>query len=649
MTQRNSPPSPPSFWKAAAASLALTALAYSLWPGSGGDILLQGIAALCALAALKGGLQSLHLAIEEARQLRAFIRSKQRGTERGSAGWMSRAEARNLKLHKRHKGARFLGTLQDLALFAKTETHHLIIGPAGSAKSTSAILPQLMMLTESLLVSDIKKELFEQTAEFRRTMLGQRIVLFDPFDPKTACFNPLDRVKALLDAGSPKAISYVGGLALQLHPDPLRKDQNQHFRDGTRLMIVAIVLAVARIAPSEHHTLATVLRALTDMDFLHGLLEEAVQSDALNGALAEMATNQHTQAFGDGEAGRNFEQFRIGAYMALESFGKGGALEHITSKTTFDFADLKSEKVTCYISIDYASKDALSALPGMLQWAAVQDLVAARNNKPVTLILDEFCNSPLHSLPTILTLLRSYGVKCMMATQDLDDITRVYGNHARESIISESDIAQFLGGIRSQTTLEFLAKRLGDYTETAPGFSFGKDGIQTSASRINRAVMTTDELRRLDKAQQIIFFANHKPILAQKVPIFAMAPFRQQITPNSMYGGKRYLLPVRVRITRSGAKVTWRGRTRMRRQNPAMLIPVLWYIFRRLISGPGFVLLLVLALVIAQIGLPYLRISYTYQGSGAYRNITSCSYLGPTRLGKRAQCPPVLFHKPWSH
>lgn len=77
---------------------------------------------------------------------------------------------------------------------------------------------------------------------------------------------------------------------------------------------------------------------------------------------------------------------------------------------------------------------------------------------------DECCNSPLHNLPTVLTLLRSYGVKYIAATQDLDDFIRVYGKHALETILSETDIKQFLGGIRSQTTLDYLSKYLGDFT-----------------------------------------------------------------------------------------------------------------------------------------------------------------------------------------
>src|SRR5262249_49128983 len=152
------------------------------------------------------------------------------------------------------------------------------------------------------------------------------------------------------------------------------------------------------------------------------------------------------------------------------------------------------------------------------------------------------------NLPNVLTLLRSYGIKCILATQDLEDITRVYGRHALETILSETDIKQFLGGIRSHTTLEFLSKYLGNYTENTPSFSFDDGRTRESIARATRALMTSDELRRLPKDQQIIIYSNFRAMLARKIQVFAIWPWRRQIGVNSMYGKKRHLLPVAVRI-----------------------------------------------------------------------------------------------------
>ena len=72
-------------------------------------------------------------------RLALFIRAVRGDDTKGSSVWLTEAEAKAAGLHKRTPGARFAGILQSVPLWLWTETHHLIIGPAGSAKSSAAI------------------------------------------------------------------------------------------------------------------------------------------------------------------------------------------------------------------------------------------------------------------------------------------------------------------------------------------------------------------------------------------------------------------------------------------------------------------------------------------------------------------------------
>ncbi|MEM9099038.1 MAG: type IV secretory system conjugative DNA transfer family protein [Pseudomonadota bacterium] len=140
----------------------------------------------------------------------------------------------------------------------------------------------------------------------------------------------------------------------------------------------------------------------------------------------------------------------------------------------------------------------------------------------------------------------------------LDDvpIVRVYSRHALESVLSETDIKQILGGIRSQTTLEYVSKYCGETTEVVSSFSLGADSVQESLSQTGRRLITEDELRRLPAEAQIVLHSNLKPMLCKKVQVFAVANWRRRITPNSLYGGRSKLLPVEVRVGWFGARVT---------------------------------------------------------------------------------------------
>lgn len=592
-------------------------------------------------------LKILRILSEWVFEFKKYLRAIGDDETKGSAAWLTEKEARQSGLHKMAAGTRFMGVLGRTALWMKTETHSLVIGPAGSQKSTSVILNQLMRMEESCLVNDTKGEFFEQTAEHRKQKLGHDIVKLDPTDENSDCINLLDFIHELIMQNSPEALTFTSGMALQLYPEPPKEGANRFFRDGTRQEIETVALSVTVVCPIELRNLATVYRAFTDENFLHELLLEAGKCSLLSGAIANRADDLHRMVFGDDGSARTHEQFRIGAMQALKEYGPGNYLAPITSKTTFSIADLKTRKITVYLIIDFANKDVLGKWAGLMQWYAAYMLVRVRNNVPVYFILDEFCNSPLHGLPTILTLLRSYGILVVMATQDLDDIVRVYGKNALETILSETDIKQFLSGIRSKTTLDYLSKYLGDFSEIATNFAFGDDGLKESTSRINRPLSSSDELRRLTKGYQIIIYSNMKPILARAIQVFSIAPWRLEIAPNSMYGGKRYLLPVEVTIKGNKSTVATRGRSIEIKKS--IFWPIVKYVFRSFSGSFRATALAISIFFIMFAGFPHLRAEYTYSGSLA--NPTRyywCEYWGPTPfIITNGDCPLIKFRRIW--
>lgn len=637
---------PPLFLPAAV----LAAVVYAglwLWPGPAGAVPLKVLAGLCAVLAIVGTFTVARSAFWWAADFRRYLKALGGDETHGDSDWLSEREARKAGLHKRKRGARFAGVLGRTALWLWTETHHLIIGPAGSSKTSAAILNFLASIPESCLINDTKGELCEVTARMRAKIFGHRIVKLDPTDPNSEQVNALDFIHELVSQNLPEALTLLRGMVLQLYPEPPQEGPNKFFRDGTRRALAAVIMAVVVVCPPTKRTLATVYRAFSNSDLLHDLLMQAGSSELLNGEVADMAEDLHRMAFGDEGAAKTYEQFRIGALQALDPFGPGNYLARITAATTFSFTELKTSKVSCYLIVDYTNKDTLGKWSGLMQWLAAYQLVRVGNNQPVNFILDEFCNAPLHKLPDILTLLRSYGVKCVMATQDLADITRVYGKDALETVLSETDIKQFLGGIRSKSTLDYLAAYIGNTTINAPSFSFDESGVRESIGRIAQPLQSADKIRRLDQDSQIILFRNLKAILDRKVPVFAVSPYRKQIGVNSMYGKKRRLMPVMVRVGLFGTTVTRRGRYVVRRRS--LVWPVMSYALRHMMPPPAVFLAAVAAIGIWAEGFPHLRVRYAYSGSmGHPTRYHWCEYLGPEPFKVTGgDCPIVVFRKTW--
>lgn len=577
---------------------------------------------------------------------------------KGSAGWMSERDIRRQKLHRRKKGARFAGIVGGTPLWLWTEVHHLIIGPAGSSKTSAVIANILMGSPESALITDIKGELLMTTAVHRVTAFGHRVLKVDPKDPENSIhINPLDDVAREVEDDDPAALSRIRGIVLQLLPDPQGGGgANAPFFQGGRILIVTVVLAVIVVLPPQHRNFATVYRMLSDLDLLHDLLDKAGNAPALKGEVADMSRAAHAMFFGDGGNAKTAESFRINALQAIEAFGPGNYLARITSKSTFHFSELKTSKVSVYLMIDYANSEVLGAFSGLLQHLAADAMVADGTNKPVLFCFDEFTNSPMRKLCKILTLLRSSGVRVVMATQDLNDIERVYSKEDLETIISETYIKQFLAVIRSKKTLEWLASYLGEVTVTVSSFSMSKDGAQESLSRSARKLQTEDELRRLPEDAQIILYGNNKPILAKKVQVFAISNWRKTLGINLAYGNKRKLLPVEVRIAWWGTRVTRRGARLYRRMAREVQRPdrklgrFLAELLPRLFPATGLLVLAAGAIAITTMGLPNLRWEYAYRGPAreAPVSYTWCRYIGPTSPGVVGgpECPLILWRKP---
>lgn len=578
------------------------------------------------------------------KNFRKFLKSIRRDTSRGSAMWLSEKELKKLGYDQPGDDREFYGILGKSAIWLPRGVTNACFAPAGSGKTTTSVMPKLCSVPTSMFVNDTKRELYEVTAQYRRDRLGHEIRALDPNDHTSDQINPLDTLVEFLEASSPQAITFAEELAFQLYPDPPISDQNQFFRDGTRTVIIGVLLSIGATCTKKMTTLATAYRALANRDFLEELLQRALAEPSLHPGLKDRVHDLYNQAFSESGAQKTFEQYRLGAVQALSAYSAGGPLEWITARTTFNFKDMKSRKITCYQIVDLSNQKAYGRWAGLMQWYAIRELMSFNNNIPVRFLLDEACNSPLLRLPEYLTLTRSYGLTYDIYTQDHDDFGRVYGKFALKTVLSEANILQYPAPIRSDDTLESISKKLGEYSETSSSYSFGESGIQESKARVAKRLKATNELRQLNNDQVIIIASGLKPILARKVPIFAIDPWRTQIAENSIYNGGQRLDPVQIHIEPTQSKVTRRGRTPT--GQTSLFWPIAKYLLGKIGIAPALLVTVAIFAGVSQYGFPHLRWSYQYSGSRNDPVYQWCHYVGPTSFTTRGPiCPLILFRK----
>lgn len=205
-------------------------------------------------------------------------------------------------------------------------------------------------------------------------------------------------------------------------------------------------------------------------------------------------------------------------------------IAELTSTNTINFEDIGRKKTAVYVisSDTHAAYDFLLTIffSQMIQRLYdFADINGGALPQPTYFILDEFANiGRIPDFDKKISTSRSRKISFSVILQNLDQLEAVY-EKSHETIIGNCDTTIFLGS-NSQKTVEYYSKELGEKTINRDSWSVNKDkhmwrqGYNKSDQIMARALMTPDELRRLDNDLCIIFEKGVKPIKAQKYYYF---------------------------------------------------------------------------------------------------------------------------------
>lgn len=597
--------------------LLTTALGYGLhhtWPAINGggaeEWQVYAWAGGAVLAALGTG-AILGDASVLAQNVHRRFRALRPAASNASAKWLTKAQARRAGLGR--TSGLFLGIMDGLPLFIPNAVHGLVCAPARKGKTTSFVMPALCHdLGASRIVADMKGDLAAQTAALIRARHGQDVIILNPahkFDLGNAPYNPMQIIRDDLERAQEDAIADAWSMAFQLVPQAPGGDRDPFWPNGTRKLLVFVIVGLCALGEDFESTLPRAFEVLGDNAELERLLQRAQETDVLAGALANLAVNI-AGTLKDNP--KHFESFREGAVQALVAFGPSGHLAASMDGCAFRFRDLKAAPATLFMVCDYSRMDVFAPWLGLLMWAALKELVREDNDVPVYFILDEFTNYRLSGLPNALTALGGYGVRCLMVVQELKEIARVYGHEALSTILGQSDVKQFFG-VSSFETAQLVSRMLGEEELNSESFGMGAEVLGTPSLNLGRRaklLMNADEVRRLPEDEQIIFVKNLPPIRALKAGYQEIAPWAHQVAGNPLHGGRAFLGRVKMRLKAGKARATRAGRRVIARTKRPLFRPLL-AAASLLVPGKPVLLFGAAVCVVLGFGLPHLRIEYT--------------------------------------
>ncbi|GKS69793.1 conjugal transfer protein TraG [Nitrosomonas sp. PY1] len=556
------------------------------WATSLNPPLLDGridwLSALIYLSAVLASLKTLIRLLENLAHYIDLLASHEPTRQKGSAAWSTLKEFKD-GLTKNNSGpfwGRFAGSSSP-ALFFDVVSNALTIASAGSGKGIYTVIPSILIIRHGKVVTDFKSELvvmlksaLEKRGEIVRK-LNPANLWSDIIGPSDS-YNPLDIIAddLMRPGGLRDVMDDLREMAAQILPEPAGKEtDNSYFREGSRSLISigvifeimidlydAMLSSVALLLENRQR-LEDLARWITGVDidgkphpdgpFPIERTEWAKVHDPQD--VAEFAKLVRARALNlialmSGDS-RTFDSFITGAQQALAPFAFG-RLAPAMARSTFAMRDLKEGKkpTTLFIVADASRMEAYKAYIGLMQWCCTTAMKRhPAKDRPVYFILDEATNYKINGLESLLTWGRSYGIRLHLIFQDFAAFERTYSKTALDTLLSETEIKQFLPGQRSPKTLEMISKMLGEQSVIAMGGNRSIEhlGLNETISEVGRPLATPDEIRRMKKG--ILFVRQYRPILFEPVSYAEIEPWRSQVGINPFHG-KPFRRKVKLRL-----------------------------------------------------------------------------------------------------
>ena len=212
----------------------------------------------------------------------------------------------------------------------------------------------------------------------------------------------------------------------------------------------------------------------------------------------------------------------------------------VTSSDTIDFDEIATKKIALYVvaSDTHSAYDFLLTIFFSQLIQQLYDYADKHGGKltvPAFFMLDEFVNiGQIPDFDKKISTSRSRAISFSVVVQNLEQLKAVY-EKTHETIIGNCDTLLFLGS-PSYSTLEYFSKQLGEKTITHYNVTHNRKaytgqttGFSDSDQIMGRALMTPDELRRMEGDKCIILERGVKPIKADKYYYYEDKNYLQQL------------------------------------------------------------------------------------------------------------------------
>ena len=420
-----------------------------------------------------------------------------RSNVHGQARWMNRFEIR-----------RFLSPKQKGLFFS--EKHRLspsesfknlcLVAPTGSGKTTRFVIPNLLKLKGSAVVTDPSGEIFKKTSGHLESR-GFRIQVLQPTNlQQSQQFNPLARFRTSQE---------LKKLATILAENNTGSDE--FWRVSATNILHVCLSAIVGCGDEEVIHLGNVRWLLNHL----GLEMDSVKKFMCKNLDDVMFAEYKAFLAQDPKVAANILST---ARAALDLWSDSDIVQ-VTSANTIDLESIRKELTVIYLIVPEDKIRYFSLILNLFYSACFERCLKKdhENSLSVFFFLDEFGNlGRLNNFAAIATTLRKRNCSISIILQDLAQLKALYGHNDATSIFSGGmNNKLFFSGLDLDTST-YLEKMLG--TNTAYDVVYGD--FSEKARTVAKPLLGANEIRMLPERKAILISGRQLPIKIKMMPYF---------------------------------------------------------------------------------------------------------------------------------
>ncbi len=351
----------------------------------------------------------------------AYIGMKPASNPLGDASFQDLAALRRGKWFR--KEGHLFGRVGRNVLRTHDDRHHLVIGPTRSGKGAGYVIPNAISHQGSVIVTDLKGEVYRATAGYRKRQ-GNQVFLFAPGSEKNNRYNPLDFVRP--ERGN--RTTDIQNIASILVPENTESENSVWQATAQQVLAGAISYVLESPFYKDRRNLGEINSFFNSGTDLQALMKYIKEKEPYLSKFTLESFNAYL-ALSDRAAASAL----LDIQKAMRPF-KNERVVAATNVTDMDLRAMKRRPISIYLAPNITDITLLRPLLTLFVQQVMDILTLEHdpNSVPVYFLLDEFRQlKRMDEIMTKLPFVAGYKIKFAFVIQDLNSLDEIYGESSR--------------------------------------------------------------------------------------------------------------------------------------------------------------------------------------------------------------------------